>query len=52
MREAGFNVMAMEPLKSSFEGAREIPPSLDYADIRKNMLRHPRAEEIYIQGNA
>jgi len=52
MREANFNVLAMEPIKSSFEGASEISPSLDYADIRKNMLRHPRAEEIYIQGNA
>ena len=35
MREATFNVLAMEPIKSSFEGASKISPSLDYADIRK-----------------
>ncbi|MEK9929399.1 MAG: hypothetical protein VW557_01490 [Rhodospirillaceae bacterium] len=52
MREAGFNVLAMEPIKSSFEGASEISSSLVYAHIRKNMLRHPRADGIYIQGNA
>ena len=35
MREATFNVLAMEPIKSSFEGASKISPSLDYADLRK-----------------
>ena len=52
MREANSNVLVMEPIKSSYEGASEISPSLDYANIRKNMLRHPRADGIYIQGNA
>ena len=44
--------MAMEPIKSSFEGASEISPSLVFAHIRKNILRHPRGDGIYIQGNA
>ena len=52
MREANSNVLVMEPIKSSYEDASEISPSLDYANIRKNMLRHPRADGIYIQGNA
>ena len=52
MRDASLNVLVMEPIKSSFEGASEISPSLFYACIRKNMLRHPREDGIYNQGNA
>jgi len=52
MNEAGFDVLAMEPMKASFAGASHLSPHSVYAHIRKTFLAHPEADGIYIQGNA
>ena len=50
MREAGFNVLVMELIKSSFEGASEISPSLVYAYIEKAFLGTPEQMEFTFKG--
>ena len=52
MREAGFDVLAMEPMVVSFSEASHISSREVYAHIRKTFLAHPDANGIYIQGNA
>lgn len=52
MTEAGFEVLAMEPIKVSFEKAGEIPPKAVYAVVRNIFRQHSKAQAIYLQGNA
>lgn len=52
MTQAGFDVLAMEPLEVPFEKAGEISPHAVYALVRETFLKHPNAEVIYLQGNA
>jgi len=52
LKQAGFNVLAMEPIEVPFEKAGEIAPHQVYALVRKIFLKNPKAEAIYLQGNA
>ena len=52
MTQAGFDVLAMEPLEVPFEKAGEISPHAVYSLVRDTFLKHPRAEAVYLQGNA
>ncbi|MEE2655271.1 MAG: hypothetical protein VX434_05885 [Pseudomonadota bacterium] len=52
MLEAGFDVLAMEPLPVPFEKAGEIPPERVYSLVRDTLLANPKAQAIYLQGNA
>ncbi len=52
MTEAGFDVLAMEPLEVPFEKAGEISPQDVYALVHKTFMENPKAEAIYLQGNA
>jgi len=52
MREAGFEVLAMEPMNVPFSEAGHISSHQVYAHIRRTVLAHPKADGIYIQGNA
>lgn len=52
LTQAGFDVLAMEPLEVPFEKAGEISPHAVYALVRKTWLANPGAEAIYLQGNA
>ncbi|MDA0652029.1 MAG: hypothetical protein O3C49_01980 [Proteobacteria bacterium] len=52
MTQAGFDVLAMEPLEVPFEKAGEISPHAVYSLVRETFLKHPKAEVIYLQGNA
>jgi maleate cis-trans isomerase len=52
MSQAGFDVLAMEPLEVPFEKAGEISPHAVYSLVRETFLKHPKAEVIYLQGNA
>jgi maleate cis-trans isomerase len=52
LTEAGFDVLAMEPIDVPFEKAGEIAPEQVYAHVRRIVLKHPKAQAIYLQGNA
>ncbi len=52
MNEAGFDVLAMEPMVVPFSEAGNISSRQVYAHIRNTYLAHPGADGIYIQGNA
>ncbi|MEK9685519.1 MAG: hypothetical protein VW226_13295 [Rhodospirillaceae bacterium] len=52
MKEAGFNVLAMEPMQISFGSAGQISPEMVYSFIRQIFFSHSGADGIYIQGNA
>ena len=52
MTEAGFDVLAMEPLEVPFEKAGEIPPEQVYKLVNDTFVANPTAEAIYLQGNA
>ena len=52
LTEAGFKVLAMEPIDVPFEQAGTISPHLVYAHVRRMVLAQPRAQAIYLQGNA
>jgi maleate isomerase len=52
MTEAGFDVLAMEPLEVPFEKAGEISPEQVYALVHETFTANPKAEAIYLQGNA
>ncbi len=52
LKQAGFTVLAMEPIDVPFEKAGEISPHRVYALVRKLVLENPTAEAIYLQGNA
>lgn len=52
MTEAGFRVLAMEPLLVPFQKAGEIPPEKVYTLARNTLRESPDAEAIYLQGNA
>ena len=52
LTEAGFQVLAMEPIDVAFEEAGTISPRQVYAHLRRMVLAHPKAEAIYLQGNA
>jgi len=52
LTEAGFDVLAMEPIDVPFEKAGELTPEQVYAHVRKIVLAHPKAQAIYLQGNA
>lgn len=52
LTEAGFSVLAMEPIDVPFEQAGTISPHLVYAHVRRIVLANPKAQAIYLQGNA
>ncbi len=52
LTEAGFDVLAMEPLEVPFDKAGEISPHAVYTLVRDTFLRHKKAQAIYLQGNA
>ncbi len=52
LTEAGFEVLAMEPMEVPFEKAGELSPQQIYAHARRTFLDHPGAELIYLQGGA
>lgn len=52
LTEAGFDVLAMEPIEVPFELAGELSPHRVYAHVRETFLSQPKAEAIYLQGNA
>ena len=52
MTQAGFDVLAMEPVEVPFEKAGEISPHVVYSLVRETFLNNRRAEAIYLQGNA
>ena len=52
MIEAGFDVLAMEPIIVPFSEAGQISSRRVYSHIRETFLAHPDADGIYIQGNA
>lgn len=52
LTEAGFDVLAMEPIDVPFEEAGELSPHRVYGHVRDTFLSHPKAEAIYLQGNA
>ena len=52
MTEAGFDVLAMEPLEVPFEKAGEISPEQVYTLVNDTFVANPKAEAIYLQGNA
>ena len=52
LTEAGFTVLAMEAIDVPFEQAGTISPHQVYAHVRRMVLAHPKAQAIYLQGNA
>ncbi len=52
MTEAGFDVLAMEPMVVPFSEAGQISSQQVYSFVRDTFLAHPGADGIYIQGNA
>jgi len=52
LTQAGFEMLAMEPLEVPFEQAGELSPQRVYAHVRDTVLSQPKAEAIYLQGNA
>lgn len=52
LTEAGFTVLAMEPINVPFEQAGTISPHLVYAHVRRMVLAQPKAQAVYLQGNA
>jgi maleate cis-trans isomerase len=52
MVEAGFDVLAMEPMIVPFDQAGTLSSKQVYAHVRKTFLDHPGADGIYLQGNA
>lgn len=52
MTQAGFDVLAMKPIEVPFEKAGEISPHAVYDLVRYIFMKNPRAEAIYLQGNA
>lgn len=52
MQEAGFEVLAMEPMAVPFEEAGKLSSRQVYAHVRRTFLDHPGADGIYLQGNA
>lgn len=52
MQEAGFEVLAMEPVPVAFEEAGKLSSRQVYAHVRRMFLDHPGADGIYLQGNA
>ena len=52
MNEAGFDVLAMEPMIVPFDQAGTLSSKQVYAHVRKTFLDNPGADGIYLQGNA
>jgi maleate isomerase len=50
MKEAGIEVLAMEPIETPFDKVGQIPVSALYAHLKRLYLANPSAEAIYIQG--
>ena len=51
MKQAGFDVLAMEPMETPFAEVGHIAPQALYAHVRRLMRAHPKAQAIYIQGS-
>jgi maleate cis-trans isomerase len=52
MRQAGFDVVSMEPIDVPFNEAGQISPERLYAHIKRLFREHKGADGIYIQGGA
>lgn len=52
LTQAGFEVLAMEPIDVPFAQAGELSPQRVYSHVRDIFLSQPKAEAIYLQGNA
>lgn len=50
MKEAGIEVLAMEPLETPFQQVGHIASTALYAHVKRLFLQNPGAEGIYIQG--
>lgn len=50
MKEAGIEVLAMEPLETPFEKVGHISPHALYAHVKRLYRANPGAQGIYIQG--
>jgi maleate cis-trans isomerase len=52
LTEAGFDVLAMEPMEVPFEKAGDLSAQQIYAHARRTFLDNPGAGAIYLQGGA
>lgn len=52
LTEAGFEVVAMDPIEVPFEQAGALSPERVHAHVKKTFLDNPGGEAIYLQGNA
>jgi maleate cis-trans isomerase len=51
MREAGFEVLAMDGIDVPFHKVQELPERTIYAHIKRSFRRHPGADAVYMLGS-